>query len=39
MGYEGIKTAIHAIKGEAVGDNLDTGVTQVTKENLADFKK
>jgi ribose transport system substrate-binding protein len=39
MGYEGVKTAIHAIKGEAVGDNLDTGVTQVTKDNLSDFKK
>ncbi len=38
MGYEGIKTAINAIKGEPAGDNLDTGVTQVTKENLADYK-
>lgn len=38
MGYEGVKTAISAIKGEATGEDLDTGVTVVTKDNLADFK-
>lgn len=39
MGYEGIKTAVKAIKGEDAGENLDTGVTAVTKDNVADFKK
>ncbi|SHO44544.1 substrate-binding domain-containing protein [Anaerocolumna xylanovorans] len=39
MGYEGIKTAVKAIKGEEAGENLDTGVTAVTKDNVADFKK
>ncbi len=38
MGYEGLKTAVSAIKGETTGEDLDTGVTEVTKENLADFK-
>lgn len=39
MGYEGVKTAIKAIKGEEAGENLDTGVTAVTKDNVADYKK
>jgi ribose transport system substrate-binding protein len=38
MGYEGVKTAVSAIKGEATGGDLDTGVTVVTKDNLADFR-
>jgi ribose transport system substrate-binding protein len=38
MGYEGVKTAVSAIKGETTGDNLDTGVTVVSKDNLADFR-
>lgn len=38
MGYEGIKTAVNAINGKKTGDDLDTGVTAVSKDNLADFK-
>lgn len=38
MGSEGVKTAINAIKGAETGEDLDTGVTVVNKDNLADFK-
>lgn len=34
MGYEGVKTAVAAINGEAVEKNIDTGVTVVTQENF-----
>ncbi|HEY4403581.1 MAG TPA: substrate-binding domain-containing protein [Xanthobacteraceae bacterium] len=33
MGYDGIKTALAAAKGEQVAANVDTGVTVVTKAN------
>ena len=35
MGYEGVKTALAASKGESVPANVDTGVVAVTVENLA----
>ena len=34
MGYEGIKTALAASKGENVPATVDTGVTLITKENM-----
>jgi ribose transport system substrate-binding protein len=34
MGYEGVKTAVAAIKGEKVLPLVDTGVTVITKENV-----
>jgi ribose transport system substrate-binding protein len=34
MGYEGVKTAIAAAKGEKVEQNIDTGVAVVRKDNL-----
>lgn len=35
MGYEGMKTAVKALKGEAVGSEyFDTGVSVLTKANL-----
>jgi ribose transport system substrate-binding protein len=34
MGYEGIKTALAASKGEQVPANVDTGVNLITKENM-----
>jgi ribose transport system substrate-binding protein len=34
MGYEGIKTALAASKGESVPATVDTGVTLITKENM-----
>src|SRR5499427_6082954 len=34
MGYEGIKTALAASKGEKVPETVDTGVTLITKENM-----
>jgi ribose transport system substrate-binding protein len=34
MGYEGVKTAIAALKGEKVPATIDTGVAVVTKANL-----
>ena len=34
MGYEGIKTALAASKGEKVPENVDTGVNLITKENM-----
>ena len=35
MGYDGIKTALAASKGETVSTFVDTGVNTVTKENMA----
>ncbi len=34
MGYDGIKTALAASKGEKVPAAVDTGVTLITKENM-----
>lgn len=38
MGYDGVKTALAASKGEAVEANVDTGANLVTKANMADEK-
>jgi len=34
MGYDGIKTALAASRGEAVPHNIDTGVALITKANM-----
>lgn len=34
MGYDGVKTALAASKGESVPANVDTGVNLITKENM-----
>lgn len=34
MGYDGVKLAVQAIKGEKIPKRVDTGVLIVTKENL-----
>jgi len=34
MGYEGVKTALAASKGEQVSANIDTGVALITKANM-----
>lgn len=34
MGYEGVKTAVAAVKGEKFEQNIDTGVAVVRKDNL-----
>jgi ribose transport system substrate-binding protein len=34
MGYEGVKTALAASKGEKVPATVDTGVNAITKENM-----
>jgi ribose transport system substrate-binding protein len=34
MGYDGIKTALAASKGERVATNVDTGATIITKANM-----
>ncbi len=34
MGYDGIKTALAASKGEAVPAFVDTGVNTITKANM-----
>ena len=34
MGYDGIKTALAASKGESVPANVDTGANLITKENM-----
>ena len=34
MGYEGVMTAVHAIRGEPVEPRIDTGVVMVTRENM-----
>ncbi len=36
MGYEGVKTAVDAIRGEDVPKRIDTGVVLVTLENMND---
>jgi ribose transport system substrate-binding protein len=35
MGYDGVKTALAASKGEKVSANVDTGATLVTKANMS----
>jgi ribose transport system substrate-binding protein len=35
MGYEGVKTALAASKGEKVSANVDIGVTLVTRANMS----
>jgi ribose transport system substrate-binding protein len=35
MGYDGVKTAFAAAKGEQVAANIDTGATLVTKANMS----
>jgi ribose transport system substrate-binding protein len=35
MGYDGVKTALAASKGEQVATNVDTGATLVTKSNMS----
>ena len=35
MGYDGIKTALAASKGETVPAKVDTGVNMITKENMS----
>jgi ribose transport system substrate-binding protein len=34
MGYDGVKSALAASKGEQVAANIDTGATLVTKANM-----
>lgn len=34
MGYEGVLTAVDAIRGEAVPARIDTGVMRVTRDNM-----
>src|ERR1700757_982698 len=34
MGYDGVKTALAASKGEKVPENVDTGANLITKENM-----
>jgi ribose transport system substrate-binding protein len=34
MGYDGIKTALAASKGERVPTTVDTGATVITKANI-----
>jgi ribose transport system substrate-binding protein len=34
MGYDGVKTALAASKGEPVAANVDTGATLITKANM-----
>jgi len=38
MGYEGVKAVVRAIKGEPVEKKIDTGVTLIIKNSLADPK-
>jgi ABC-type sugar transport system substrate-binding protein len=39
MGYEGIKTAVAAAKGETVSKRIDTGTFLVTPKTSAEYKK
>lgn len=40
MGKEGMKAAVAAVKGEEIKEkNVDTGVSVITKDNVADFEK
>jgi ribose transport system substrate-binding protein len=34
MGYEGVKTALAASKGDQVAPHIDTGVSAITKANM-----
>jgi ribose transport system substrate-binding protein len=34
MGYDGVKTALAASKGDKVEANVDTGANLITKENM-----
>jgi ribose transport system substrate-binding protein len=34
MGYDGVMTVVHAIRGEPLEPRIDTGVVMVTKENM-----
>jgi len=36
MGYQGVKTAVAAVRGEAVPPRIDTGVAVVTADNLSE---
>ena len=36
MGYEGVKTAVAAIKGQSFPARIDTGVHVLTRDNLED---
>jgi ribose transport system substrate-binding protein len=38
MGYDGVKTALAASKGEKVEANVDTGANLVTKANMKEPK-
>lgn len=38
MGYDGVKTALAALKGEKIAETQDTGVAVVTPKNLNDPK-
>lgn len=39
MGYEGLKAAVQALEGTDLGGKVvDTGVSVITKDNVADFK-
>ncbi|MGA6969658.1 MAG: ABC transporter substrate-binding protein, partial [Xanthobacteraceae bacterium] len=33
-GYEGVKTALAASKGDQVAPHIDTGVSSITKANM-----
>lgn len=38
MGYEGVKAAVDAMQGKDLGEKyVDTGVSVITKKNMADF--
>ena len=39
MGYDGVKTALAASKGEKVAANVDTGANLVTKANMNEPEK
>jgi len=34
MGYEGVRAAMRALRGERAPERIDTGVTVVTRENM-----
>ncbi|HZK80227.1 MAG TPA: substrate-binding domain-containing protein [Humisphaera sp.] len=36
MGYEGVKAAVAAVRGQTVSQHIDTGVRVITKPDLAD---
>jgi ribose transport system substrate-binding protein len=38
MGYDGVKTALAASKGEKVPANVDTGANLITKENMTNAR-